>query len=456
MNDLFRLGAKEGAQKVRSKQISALDWMESCADRIETVEPAVKAWVYFDREKALSQAKKIDRKDSKEVFCGVPVGVKDIFNTTDMPTCMGSPIWEGFTPGNDARVVFYLRMADAVVAGKTVTAEFAVHTPGKTVNPHHQEYSPGTSSSGSAAAVASFGVPVSLGTQTAGSIVRPASYCGVYGFKPSFGLIPRTAVLKTTDSLDTIGFFARNIEDLELLFEVCRVHGEDYPIADALLSDLQKQSPKGKRWRVGLVTSSLWVWGKMSPYAQEAVKTFANELSKNGILVEELDLPSDFNSAHEIHGTIYDKTLAYYFREEFKKHTLVSKVMYEIITRGNRLTVEQYTQALERQTQLARKLDHLFEKYDVILAPSTAGQAPRLGEDDIPDSCLIWTLCGVPVLNLPFFKSPEKLPFGAQILSRRYQDPLLLKFAKLVEELFPKISRIQPPYLNLETSNIGS
>lgn len=455
-DSLYLFGAKEGAEKIRSGAVSARRWAESCIGRIKESDSAIHAWAYFNEQKFLNQAELIDQKvqaslhaKSSEIslgsLCGVPVGVKDIFNTSDMPTCMGSPIWEGFTPGNDARTVFYIKQADGIVAGKTVTAEFAVHAPGKTTNPHHPEHSPGTSSSGSAAAVASFMLPVALGTQTAGSIIRPASYCGVYGFKPTFGLIPRTGTLKTTDSLDTIGMFARNVEDLELLFETIRVHGEDHPLSHAFLGDKKKQMKKGSRWKVGVVTSSLWVWDNATSYAKQAFQEFCENLSKAGIEINELNLPRDFNEAHDIHSTIYDKTLSYYFKEEFKKHTLVSDIIYRIISHGQQISSDQYKQALEKQNRLSRLFDDILEDYDVILTLSTAGQAPKWGGDDIPDSCLIWTLCGLPVINLPVFRSSDALPFGAQIITKRYCDKLLLNFASDLEELFPGRMRVLPP-----------
>jgi len=436
---LYLLSAAEGRRSVKAGEISVVEWVKSSAERIEEVDPSIHVWAYLDIEKAVSEARAIDRRLAKKEavgsLCGAPVGVKDIFNTRDMPTCMGSPIWEGFTPGNDARVVFYLRQADAVIPGKTVTAEFAVHTPGRTVNPHNFGYSPGTSSSGSAAAVASFMVPLAVGTQTAGSIIRPASYCGVYGYKPSFGLIPRTGTLKTTDSLDTVGMFARTPDDLELLFDAVRVHGDNFPISKTFLEDPARQTKKNRPWKVGLATSSLWVWSRAEEYAREALLKFASELSESGVIVEEAKMPEDFDRAHEIHGTIYDKTLAHYFKEEFKKRTLISEIMYEIIRRGNRITLEEYTLALERQNRLARKLGHFFEEngYDVLLTLSTSGQAPRLGGEDKPDSCLIWTLCGAPAINVPVFRSLYNLPFGAQIVARRYHDFLLLNFARFLQ-----------------------
>jgi Asp-tRNA(Asn)/Glu-tRNA(Gln) amidotransferase A subunit family amidase len=361
----------------------------------------------------------------------VPIGVKDIFNTADMPTQMGSPIWKGFTPGNDARVVHYLRMADGIILGKTVTAEFAVHAPGPTRNPHNLDYMPGTSSSGSAASVAASMVPVALGTQTAGSIIRPASYCGVYGFKPSFGLVPRTAMLKTTDSLDTVGFFTRSVDDLALVFDVIRVHGRDYPIVHKTLNDPARQTKGDRPWRVGLLKGPKWT--DAEPYAQSAFENFGNQLGKlAGVTVEPVTLPESFNRAHQIHATIYDRTLAYYFKEEFAAQTLVSGIMYEIIERGNKLTVKEYTAALGEQNNLSYEIDTVLEgSYDVLLDLSTGGAALKgLASVDRLDNCLIWTLCGLPAINVPVFAGPNGLPFGAQVVARRYNDYLLLDFVR--------------------------
>ncbi len=410
-------------------------------ERIERLDPDIHAWTYFDREQALGQAEQLDEKFFSGTpmgrLAGIPIGVKDIFNTKDMPTQMGSPIWKGFQPGNDARVVHYLRMADAVIMGKTVTAEFAVHTPGPTRNPHDLSRSPGTSSSGSAAAVAAGMVPMALGTQTAGSIIRPASYCGVYGFKPSFGLIPRTGVLKTTDTLDTIGMFAQSVEDLETLFDVIRVRGRDFPTSERGLHrrSVQRMILKTRPWKIAYVTGPKWY--DAEPYARGALSefVFAMEDDLSNIAVTNVALPPLFELAHDVHAIIYDKTLAYYFREEFKQHTLVSPVMYDIIKRGNQVTLDQYKAALKCQRMIARAADKIFEDYDVIINLSTGGPAPLFGSFDRPDNCLIWTLCGLPTVSVPAFTGPNGLPFGLQVVGRRYSDYLVLQFCKTLARL---------------------
>lgn len=436
--NLNELCAVEAIGLVRRQECSAVELLEASLAQIARREPELHAWAHLDPALALQRAAAVDEKvragKAKAALCGLPIGVKDIFNTVDMPTQMGSPIWAGFTPGNDARVVHYLRTADAVIVGKTVTAEFAVHAPGPTVNPHNPEFVPGTSSSGSAAAVAANMVAVSLGTQTAGSIIRPASYCGVYGFKPSFGLIPRTGVLKTTDSLDTVGLFARAIDDAELLFNAIRVHGADYPISHALLNDPRRQTRPNGPWRVAILRGPKW--GSAEPYARQALTAFAGNLAGHDqAVVTELELP-ELAEAHDVHATIYDRTLAYYFREEFRQRTLISPLIYEIVERGNRISLASYRAALDEQSRLSRRMDEIFaEGPDVILNLSTGGEAPKgMDAPDRQDNCLIWTLGGIPAISLPVFHGPNGLPFGLQAVARRYNDFLLLGFVKWLQQ----------------------
>jgi Asp-tRNA(Asn)/Glu-tRNA(Gln) amidotransferase A subunit family amidase len=417
--------------------LSASDLARACVDQTERLDGMYKAWTSFDAERLLKDASETDHRirDGAAIrpLEGIPVGVKDIFNTVDFPTQMGSPIWKGFTPGNDARSVFNLKQAGALVPGKTATAEFAVHTLGDTVNPHDPMRTPGTSSSGSAVAIALGMVPVALGTQTAGSIVRPASFCGVYGCKPSFGLIPRTGTLKTTDSLDTIGYFVARGADLVRVFEALRVHGRDYPISDAALSDPRRQEKRSSSWRVGLVRTHVW---DLAPiYARDALLAWAKRLgSLPDVDVLDLELPAEIETAHDVHATLYDRTLAYYFKREFTMHELVSPIMYEIIRHGQEISAEQYQQALRDQERLAASMDALLSEYDVIVSLSTAGAAPLREEREIPDAALIWTLTHLPVVSVPAFESPDGLPFGVQIAARRYNDYLLFKFVEHLRE----------------------
>ncbi|MEW6664773.1 MAG: N-acetyl sugar amidotransferase [Thermodesulfobacteriota bacterium] len=414
----------------RKKELSPVDVAHLCIRRVQ--EKDVLAWEVFDPDSLLQQARECEtrllRGEPLRRLEGIPIGIKDVFNTRDFPTQMGSPLWKGFTPGNDARAVFYLRQAGGVIPGKTVTAEFAVHTLGKTLNPHDPSRTPGTSSSGSAAAIATAMVPLAMGTQTAGSIARPSSFCGIYGCKPSFGLIPRTAILKTTDSLDTVGFFALWYEDLKRLFDVVTVKGENYPLSHAALTDpVRQRKPEGRPWRVLLARTH--TWNHAEEYAKSALTRWAEKLAATGrVEILEDDLPAISQDAHEIHATIYDKTLSYYFREEYRKSELVSPVMNRLIEHGQSLTPEQYRKALQDQLSLARDMDGFLSRYDALVSLTTAGSAPLRQEVEKPDPCLLWTMTFLPVVCVPAFSNSNGMPFGLQVAARRYNDPLLFRF----------------------------
>jgi len=412
--------------------ITPEDIARHCIAMVERHEAQARAWVAFDPERLLAQARAtgawLARGEPLRGLEAVPVAVKDIINTRDFPTQMGSPLWAGFTPGNDARVVYHLQRAGAWVPGKTVTAEFAVHTLGKTLNPWAPERTPGTSSSGSAVAVALGMVPAALGTQTAGSIVRPASFCGVWGMKPSFGLIPRTGMLKTTDSLDTVGCFASQAADMRPLFDALRVHGRDYPLSDRALNDAARQrTPRERPWRVAVVRPH--VWQHVPGYAAEAFAQWLGQLAGDARFeVLEAVLPGEMAECHPLHSTIYNRALAYYFQDEFKKAELVSPVMNTLIEAGRAISPTSYTAALERQVELARTMDTFAQGYDVMVTLSTAGEAPLRHVEERPDSALMWTLTHLPAISAPVFRSPRGLPFGLQLVARRYNDPLLLNF----------------------------
>jgi Asp-tRNA(Asn)/Glu-tRNA(Gln) amidotransferase A subunit family amidase len=431
----YELGAVEASRLLREGRLSVRELVDSCLERIAEFEPWVGAWVKLKPELARERADILDGKlrdfpDRLGPLFGLPVGVKDIFNTEQLATCMGSPIWEGFTPGNDARVVSELCLCDAVIMGKTVTAEFAVHYPGKTVNPHDPERSPGTSSSGSAAAVATSMVPLALGTQTAGSTIRPASFTGIYGYKPSFGLIPRTGILKTLDTLDHVTFFARHPEDLRLIMDSTRVRGRNYPFVHDILENPAEQAVPA-RWKVGFVRTH--VWDLAEGYVQQAMLSFVDRLrGLDWVQVEEMELPPDLAQSHHVHETIYTKSLSYYFSDEYREQRdKVSPVMQDMVLRGRDIPVAEFHSGLRRQNELAQKLDQHLAGYDVVISHSTAHVALKgLHSVEQKDPCLMWTLCRVPALNLPVFTGPQNLPFGLQAVARRYRDYRLLEFAR--------------------------
>jgi Asp-tRNA(Asn)/Glu-tRNA(Gln) amidotransferase A subunit family amidase len=388
-------------------------------------EPETLAWVDFDAAPLLAAA--TEHRGATRALDGIPFGAKDIFNTVAFPTQMGSPIWKGFTPGNNARVVHSLLHAGALVAGKTVTAEFAVHALNATLNPHDPTRTPGTSSSGSAAAVAAGMVPFALASQTAGSIVRPASFCGVWGMKPSFGMIPRTGMLKTTDSLDTVGVVAAHAESLRPLLDVMRVRGPNYPFVYRNV-DAAGEHPKPARepWRVGMVQTS--AWATAADYARHAIDDLAARIGRvPDVTVIPLDEPSELRAAHEIHTIIYAKSLSYYFRHEAQHVSDVSPIMRRMIEEGDAISTGEFRAALRRQEELAAAVDTMLSTCDFALSLGTSSAAPLRGVDELPDPSLLWTLAHVPAVAAPVFRAPDGMPFGAQFVARRWGDYRLLQ-----------------------------
>lgn len=423
----------------KSGDLDPLAVAEECINRVSRFDPKFRAWVSFNPEILIDNARKLRQSLSNNhdlrPLEGIPVGIKDVFNTVDFPTQMGSKLWLGFTPGNDARVVYYIKNAGGLVVGKTVTAEFAVHALNETLNPHNVKLTPGTSSSGSAVSVALGMVPVALGTQTGGSIIRPASFSGVYGYKPSFGLLPRTACLKTTDSLDTIGFFASHPSDIKRVLEVLRVHGPNFPLSYRALNDKGRQNkPANRPWRIALVKTHTWSY--VPDYAKKSLLNFSNLLSaQRDINVIETVLPTGMECAHEIHTLIYDKSLSYYFKEEYKNVEKMSVIMQDLISSGNKISIEDYHAALGEQNRLIEKMDTFFENFDAIISLSTAGAAPMRDFFEKPDSALMWTLTHLPAISVPIFSTEYGEPYGLQIVSRKYNDHLLLDFVDYLVEL---------------------
>jgi Asp-tRNA(Asn)/Glu-tRNA(Gln) amidotransferase A subunit family amidase len=299
------------------------------------------------------------------------------------------------------------------------------------VNPHDSNRIPGTSSSGSAAAVASKMVPLALGTQTAGSIIRPASYCGVFGFKPTFGVVPRTGSLKTTDTLDTIGCFARSVDDIKLLFDVIRAKGSNYPYVKKYLVEYEERVDK--KMKIGFLLDDIWVFDRYKSYAIEAFLEFINKLKMNNQLeISQIEPLLDFNEIHKLHGLIYNKTLSYYFKNEFQDLDKISDIIKELIEIGNNISTDEYINALTRQEIIRQNIEKELSSYDMVLTLSTAGEAPLINEEEIPDTCLIWTFLGMPALNIPLFKGPNHLPYGLQVISSRYSDYKILDFAERI------------------------
>jgi len=433
---------------VRGGQLAPSDWLSACMVRMKAINGTVKAWIEHDTAPAWQAARALDAAEwsgwqPKPLLSGVPLGVKDVFNTADFPTTMGSELWRDFTPGNDARVVAQAKLAGAVIAGKTVTAEFAVHAPGATINPRDPTRTAGTSSTGSAVAVACGMVPLALGTQTAGSIIRPASYVGVPAYKPSFGLVPRTGVLKTADTLDTIGWFARRVGDLRLMLDALRVRGRDYPVPERGLERYASRRREGGRFRVAIARAPSW--DGAAPHVRAALVEYANQLAnRQDVELSELDLRDSLGRAHDVHRTLYHKSLAYYFFRERRQAGRLSEIFREIVADGDATAPDQFQAALREHARLRDAFETACAGIDILLTHAVADEAPPLDRPEPPDSCLVWTLCGAPALALPLFHGPNRLPIAAQFVAPRFADYQLLDFVEAIcPQPFP-IADISP------------
>lgn len=381
----------------------------------------------FDQDYVLSQLARYESIRDRELF-GIPFGVKDVFNTKVLPTTMGSEIWKDFRPGNNARVVDEIADRGGIVFSKTTTAEFAVHyiQAGKTLNPHGDDRITGTSSAGSAVAVSCGALPICLGTQTAGSIIRPASFCGVFGFKPSFGAYDRTGVLKTADTLDTIGFLGSDIYGLRKTFVSTFQHDANYPNARRYFDSHRKYRSKDTV-RIGIVTDQFCGYANYDPELRKDFDLLLDRLAGPGIRFDAIEDADFINEIHPLHAVIYNKSLSYYFQGEYEHGVGLSPLMAEMITVGSKISVDDFVDALSRQPTYQARFNALFEGYDFLITPSTGTPAPKVGGREIDDTCLIWSFLGYPVLTLPVFTSSDlNLPYGVQIVAPRCSDLSLL------------------------------
>ena len=428
------LSATDAARAIREGAISSEQLVEACLARVSEIDASVQAWAHLDPEHALRQARArdADRSEGKPVgpLHGVPVAIKDIFDTEDMPTEDGSVLHAGRTPDHDATVVAMLRAAGAVILGKTVTTEFATYMPGKTRNPHNFEHTPGGSSSGSAAAVASGMVPLALGSQTNGSVIRPASFCGVYGFKPTHGLIPRGGVMRLSRTLDHVGVLARSLDDLALAAE--QIVGHDLRDADTrprarppFISSVSEEPPLPPF--LAFVKGPAWERADA-----ETKEAFAELVSTLGDRVVEVDLPHSAGQALDWHRTIMEAEMAANLDLEWEKgRDRISASLREQLARGREGTALDYQRACARIPLINEGFDEIFERCDAIVTPAAAGTAPKgLEATGDPSFCTLWTLCGMPALSLPLMQGGNGLPMGVQLVGRRNGDARLLRTAR--------------------------
>ena len=434
------LGAAEAARRIREGLLSSEELVEGCLARIRQVEPEVRAWQFLDEKHALAEARSADKRKREGEpigpLHGVPVGVKDIIDTADMPTENGTVLCKGRTPREDAAVVKLMRAAGAVMIGKTVTTECAYFNPGKTRNPHNSKHTPGGSSSGSAAAVGASMVPLALGSQTAGSVIRPAAFCGVYGMKPTHGLIPRNGILQLSRTLDHVGFFARSLDDLALLLE--QLQGWDErdpdtrPRARIPFGELSREEPPVEPM-FALVKTPHWERGDAD------MKAAFGELQETlGERVEEVDpFAASGTQAWDWQRTVMAAEMAANLEPLWTKgKAKLSDKLRELLEHGREVRAVDHQRILQRVPLAVEALDELFrERYDAILTPPALGTAPKgLTSTGDPAFCSVWTLMGMPAITLPLMRGDNGLPLGVQLVGRKGYDARLLRTARWLEK----------------------
>jgi Asp-tRNA(Asn)/Glu-tRNA(Gln) amidotransferase A subunit family amidase len=416
-----RISAAEAIAQLGSGALTAEALTRACLDRSEERRD-VKAWIWLDPEQALAEAREADRAGRPGLLAGLPIGAKDIIDTRDMPTGHGSPIYHGNRPFADAACIALLRMAGGTILGKTVTTEFANRFPGATVHPHNPAHTPGGSSSGSAAAVADFQVPAALGTQTGGSVIRPAAFCGVIGYKPSFGEFSRSGIKLQCHNLDTLGIICRSLDDLP-------------PLRAALVAGPPRKiehNPTAPR--IGVCRTPAWEHAE--PATQALIERCASRLATAGARVSVVNFAPPFAGILDHHRRIFNFEAARNYAYEYEQHNeLVSQVLRDtVLTPGRELPLAAYVEALETAEAFRRHLDDVFADVDVLLTPSAAGEAPLgLGSTGDPSFNSIWTLAWTPCVTLPSGTGPNGLPLGIQLVGPRFGDEALFDAAAWAE-----------------------
>ena len=417
------LGVAEAARRIRAGTLSSQALVRSCVERIAAREPAVGAWTWFDPERALAAAREADRRAPIGPLHGVPIGAKDIIDTVDMPTGLGFAPYADRQPSWDAACVAACRRAGAIVLGKTVTTEFAYFAPGKTRNPLDLHATPGGSSSGSAAAVADGMVPMAFGSQTAGSLVRPAAFCGIYGYKGSHGEFSLAGIRPLSESLDSLGVLARCVEDLRLLRDVLL----DRPTAEYAVD---RAHPP----RLGLYKTPHWQ--ALQPASRAALETAVERLGKAGARVERLEPPASLEPLEDAQRTVmaYEAAHGYLF-ESIRYAQVLSPQFRALCDQGRAIARGQYLDTLGRIAIAQADFARAFAGFDGWIAASALGEAPPASEGTgDPVLSRPWTAVQAPAVALPAGLGPRGLPLGFQLLAPKGSDDALLATAAWVAE----------------------
>jgi Asp-tRNA(Asn)/Glu-tRNA(Gln) amidotransferase A subunit family amidase len=417
------LSVHEAAQQIAAKRLGVVEYVEAWLEQIAAREAEVGAWQHFDRDLVLAAARRADNEPPRGPLHGIPLAVKDVIDTFDLPTGYGSPIYANHRPAADAACVALARAAGAIVLGKTVSTEFAYFTPGKTTNPHNKAHTPGGSSSGSAAAVGAGMAPLAFGTQTAGSILRPASYCGVVGYKPSFGLVPRSGVKALADSLDTVGVMARNVEDAAFFIGVLT---DRRPLC--AVSDAAPLPP-----RFGFCQTAMW--DEAEPATIAALDRARGALLAAGARVDDIAVPDEHRSLAAAQDTIMSYEMTGALADERIRHSAqISPRLAQLFDHGMTIGAPAYDAAIAEAQSGRRHLPEFFGPCAAIVVPAAPGEAPEgHAYTGNPIFQRMWTLLGTPAVTIPAGRGLGGLPVGIQLVGRIGDDARLMECALFAE-----------------------
>jgi amidase len=419
------LTATEAIELIKQKKLSRYEWIQSCIKRIKGRETITQAWTFVNFDEALKQAKKLDDINSEKF--GIPIGAKDIIDVSGMPTQMGTSFYENNIPARDSASVAIAKDAGCIVIGKTVTTELGHRHPGPTTNPHNPKYTPGGSSSGSAASVADFMVPIAFGTQTTGSIIRPASYCGVIGYKPTYGDFDKSGILPNSPSVDTLGLMARSIEDIQLMRNIV--------IEEKINLDKKIQL---KQIKFAFVKTPYWE-DQTDGCTKNELEKFVLELKKLKFNVDEQNLDELIIKSSEIHAKLsgfeFKRSIA---TERINHFDKLSEILRKgRLSDGDNMSLQGYRELQKDLDEIKSGIEERLKQYDCIITPSAPGEALKgLDYTGSPIFNTTWTLTGMPAVTLPLFKSKNNLPIGCQLVCHRDNDGLLLEVSKIVLKEF--------------------
>jgi Asp-tRNA(Asn)/Glu-tRNA(Gln) amidotransferase A subunit family amidase len=435
--DASSLTATEILEQIQTQKISLTRFVSDLLLHIANHEPLIQAWEYFDPSLVMQQAETLADpllNPSPGVLQGIPIAIKDIFATADMPTGWGTPIHQATWQNYDAAVIERLRRAGAILLGKTVTTEYATARAGKTRNPHNLHHTPGGSSSGSAAAVAAGMAPVAIGSQTVGSILRPAAYCGILGFKPSFGSISRYGAMPVSRDLDHVGILARSIADLRLIYSVLAIADPRDP--DCCGQPRTPLAPPHLPPHFALWKTPFW--HQVAPETQQRFLHCAELLQNAGASVTPITLPREFEHYFEVTLRIMQVGLALNHGQDFDQYNdQLSPSIKASIEKGKQQSAIVYLQDLQTRDHYRQVLSEAFTQHDIILTPVTLSPAPASLEDTgSPILCALWTLCGLPAISIPAGQAANGLPLAIQLVAALHQDQELLQIAEWVIDIF--------------------